>query len=143
LRFEVDGLYKRAGFATQNIGGSVTQFYNTSFNQFEIPGVFKYNVSLGHFRPFIEAGASLRHIAGISQSSQFTDVPLFYGNNNTPELRNRNSYGGVAGFGITFKYGPMEISPEARYTRWSNEAFSAAALRTNLDQGDVLVDFSF
>jgi hypothetical protein len=146
LRFEVDGIYKRAGFATQNnsaMGGAATQYYNARFNQFEIPGVFKYNLAMGHYRPFVEVGASMRHIAGITQNSQYTDVPLFYFNSNTPELMNRNSFGGVAGFGFTFKKGPVEISPEARYTRWANESFDAAGLRTNLDQGDVLLGISF
>jgi len=146
LRFEVDGLYKRAGFATQNnfaLGGTATQYYNTSFNVFEVPGVIKYNIALGHFRPFIDAGASLRHIATVSQSSEYTTLPLFYYNNNTPELRNRNTVGAVAGFGITFKKGPFELTPEARYTRWANQSFSAAGLRTNLDQGDILLGISF
>ena len=148
LRFEVDGLYKRAGFATQNnsavaFGTATTGYYNSHFNVFEVPGVFKYNIAMGHYRPFVDFGASMRHIAGISQSSYFTGVPLYYYNNNTPELRNRNSFGGVAGFGITFKKGPFELTPEARYTRWANESFSAAGLRTNLDQGDVLLGISF
>jgi hypothetical protein len=149
LRFEIDGLYKRAGFATQGLAagfggvGTATQYYNTSANVFEIPGVFKYNISVGHFRPFIDFGASLRHIATINQTSLFTDRPLFSFDNNTPELRNRNSFGGVAGFGITFKKGPFELTPEARYTRWANESFSGMGLRTNLDQGDVLLGISF
>ena len=146
LRFEVDGLYKRAGFANQNngvLGGTTTQFYHTSFNEFEIPGVFKYNVAMGHFRPFLDFGASMRHIATVEQTSFETGVPLFDYDNNTSELHNRNSFGGVAGFGITFKKGPFELTPEARYTRWANESFTAAGLRTNLDQGDVLLGISF
>lgn len=146
LRFEVDGLYKRAGFATQNdfaLGGASTQYYKAGFNQFEIPGVFKYNLAMGHYRPFVEVGASLRHIATVNQSSEYSGLPLFYFNDNTPELVHRNSVGGVAGFGITFKKGPIELTPEARYTRWANESFSAPGLRTNLDQGDVLLGISF
>ncbi len=146
LRFEVDGLYKRAGFASQNdfaLGGGATQYYNTSFNQIEVPGVFKYDLALGHLRPFVEAGASLRHISTVSQSSEYSSLPLFYYNNNTPELMNRNSFGGVAGFGITFKKGMFELTPEVRYTRWANQSFEAAGLRTNLDQGDVLLGLSF
>lgn len=146
LRFEVDGLYKRAGFATQNnfaLGGTATQYYNTSMNVFEVPGVFKYNIAVGHFRPFVDFGASLRHIATIRQTSIFTTEPLYHLAENTPELRNRNSAGAVAGFGITFKKGPFELTPEARYTRWANQSFTAQGLRTNLDQGDVLLGISF
>jgi hypothetical protein len=60
-------------------------------------------------------------------------------------LHNRNTFGGVAGFGLTFKRGPFELTPEARYTRWANQSFvgSLGSLRTNLDQGDVLLGISF
>lgn len=148
LRLEVDGLYQRAAFATQNSivslgGGSATQYYSTKMNVFQIPALFKYNVAMGHFRPFIDFGASLRHIAGIDNVSSYTDLPLYYYNNNTPELKNRNSYGGVAGIGMTFKKGIFELTPEVRYTRWSNESFTAAGLRTNLNQGDFLLGIGF
>ncbi len=148
LRFEVDGLFKRAAFATQNSivslgGGDATHFYSTKMNVFEVPALFKYNLAMGHFRPFIDFGASLRHIAGIDNVSSYSDLPLYYYDNNTPELKNRNSFGGVAGIGMTFKKGMFEFSPEVRYTRWANESFTAAGLRTNLDQGDVLLGISF
>lgn len=110
---------------------------------FEIPGVFKYNIAMGHFRPFVDFGASLRHIATVRQTSVYTNRPLTFINDNTPELSNRNSVGGVAGFGVTFKKGLFELTPEARYTRWANQSFSAPGLRTNLDQGDVLLGISF
>ena len=59
------------------------------------------------------------------------------------ELKNRNSFGGVAGIGMTFKKGPFELTPEVRYTRWANKAFSGAGLSYNLDQGDFLLGISF
>jgi hypothetical protein len=145
LRFEVDGLYKRAGFATSSAlgGGSSEGYYTSKLNAFEVPGLFKYNIAVGHFRPFIDAGASLRHIAGLQETTTIVGLPNSFINNSVPGLVNRNSFGGVAGFGITFKKGPFELTPEARYTRWANESFSAMGLRTNLDQGDVLLGISF
>jgi Outer membrane protein beta-barrel domain len=147
LRFEVDGLYKRGGF-----DGSIQSFISpgytptgnvrTSFNQWEIPGVFKYNVSLGHWRPFVDFGASYRHISTITQRTYIGDAAPVYSDNSSA-LVNRNSFGGVAGFGMTFKKGPFEITPEARYTRWANSAFEASSLRSNKDQGDVLLGISF
>ncbi len=115
----------------------------TTFNDWEIPGLFKYNITMGHFRPFVDFGASLRHISTITQT---TYAPGFsYGQitDNSVALHNRNTVGGVAGFGFTFKKGPFELTPEARYTRWANEAFQTNGLRTNLDQGDVLLGISF
>jgi hypothetical protein len=145
LRFEVDGLFKRGGFDSQlpwSAGG--VAYRPTTFNQWEIPGLFKYNVAMGHFRPFIDFGASMRHISTITQRN--AAAGLFLGPQyatNSIALHNRNSYGGVAGFGFTFKKGPFELSPEARYTRWANEAFEYTGFRTNLDQGDVLLGISF
>jgi|SRR5579875_1201430 len=145
LRFEVDGLFKRGGFnsALPFAGGGLA--YNpTTFNQWEIPGLFKYNVAMGHFRPFIDFGASLRHISTITQTTD--EAGLSFGpviGDNSFALHNRNSFGGVAGFGFTFKKGPFELTPEARYTRWANEAFEYTGFHTNLDQGDVLLGISF
>ena len=144
LRFEVDGLYKRGGFdstiTAPNAGG--TAFTRTSFNQWEIPGMFKYNVTLGHFRPFIDFGATYRHISTIDESTALPGAQISHLDNSN-YLRNRNSFGGVAGFGISFKKGPFEFTPEARYTRWANNSFAAPGLVSNKDQGDVLIGVSF
>lgn len=143
FRFELDGIYKRAGFdsTTPLIGGG-SVYRPTTFNDIEIPGLFKKTVGLGHLRPFVEVGASMRHIATISQFTYGLGT-LGTIDNNAVELRNRNTFGGVAGFGFTFKRGPFELSPEARYTRWANQTFTAPGLRTNLDQGDVLLGITF
>ena len=142
LRFEVDGLYKRGGFNSYNIVGDGA-YRPTNFNWWEVPGVFKINFAMGHFRPFVDVGASLRHISTIRQT---TFAPAaFQGviTDNALELHNRNSFGGVAGIGFTFKKGPFELTPEARYTRWANQAFVGPGLRTNLDQGDILLGIGF
>jgi len=145
LRFEVDGLFKRGGFDSALPFGTTGSlaYRPTTFNWFEVPGLFKYNVAMGHFRPFVDFGASLRHIAGITQTGYGTGASFGILDDNAIELHNRNSYGGVAGFGFTFKKGPFELTPEARYTRWANEAFQTNGLRTNLDQGDVLLGIGF
>lgn len=145
LRFEVDGLFKRGGFSSAlPFTTGTTAYRPTTFNQWEIPGMFKVNIAMGHYRPFVDFGATFRHISTITQT---TYAPgLFNGytiSNNSIALHNRNSVGGVAGIGFTFKKGPFELSPEARYTRWANQSFLASGLRTNLDQGDVLLGIGF
>lgn len=145
LRMEVDALYKRGGFDSSSTFGTGIGYRPTTLNWWEFPVLIKKNLSLGHFRPFVDIGASLRHISSITQTSYNAAFVYPVINDNAAELHNRNSYGGVAGFGITFKKGPFELTPEARYTRWSNQAFVSAngGLRTNLDQGDVLLGISF
>jgi hypothetical protein len=146
LRFEVDGLFRRGGFNSSLPVGpfsALGNYQQTSFNQWEIPGLFKYNIALGHYRPFVDVGATYRHISTISQR---TFGPAIVGagyTDNAGELANRNSFGGVAGIGITFKKGPLELTPEARYTRWANKAFIGNGLSSNLDQGDVLLGITF
>ena len=145
LRFEIDGLIKRGGFNSVLPSPGGGYMYNpTTFNWWEIPGLFKTNVSLGHVRPFIDFGPTYRHISTIHQETYAADLPLGYAIDNTSfALYDRNSFGGVAGIGITFKKGPVRISPEVRYTRWANGAFEYPGLKTNLDQGDFLLGFTF
>jgi hypothetical protein len=142
LRFEVDGLYKRGGFNFSSVAGTSTLYNPTSFNEWEVPALFKANVLGGHFRPFIDFGAALRHISTITQTTSGLE-PYAVLSDNSSALHNRNSYGAVAGFGFTFKEGPFELTPEARYTRWANESFQTTGFRTNLDQGDVLLGIAF
>ncbi len=145
VRFELDGLYKRAGFSSAlpfgNSGGLA--YRPTTFNNWEVPGLFKFNVLGGHYRPFVDVGASLRHISTISQTMYAPGISIPELTNNSIALHNRNSFGAVAGFGLTFKKGPFELTPEARYTRWANQAFTYTGFKTNLDQGDVLLGINF
>jgi hypothetical protein len=144
LRFETDALYKRGGFNSALPFGNSLAYRPTTFNWWEFPGLFKFNVSLGHYRPFFDIGASLRHISSITETAYIPGNFQAVYNNNSIAMHNRNSFGGVAGFGITFKRGPFELTPEVRYTRWANQAFASAnGLRTNLDQGDFLLGISF
>ena len=145
LRFEVDGLFKRGGFnSALPYTAGTTAYRPTTFNQWEIPGMFKVNIAMGHYRPFVDFGATYRHISTITQTTYAAGLFNGYSiSSNSIALHNRNSVGGVAGIGFTFKKGPFELSPEARYTRWANQSFLASGLRTNLDQGDVLLGIGF
>jgi outer membrane protein with beta-barrel domain len=145
FRLEVDGLYKRTGFSTSGLYGSTgSNFYqSTGANVWEVPALLKTNITLGRIRPFVDFGASLRHISSIQNNEFLPGLVSGIITDNVDGLHNRNSYGGVAGIGITFKRGPIELSPEVRYTRWANESFQINGLRSNLDQGDFLLGISF
>jgi hypothetical protein len=145
FRLEVDGLYKRAGFSTSGLYGSTgSNFYqNTGANIWEIPALLKTNIKVGHVRPFVDFGASLRHVSSIQNNEFLPGLVSGIILNNVDGLHNRNTYGGVAGIGIAFKRGPVTLSPEVRYTRWANESFQTNGLRTNLDQGDFLLGITF
>ena len=150
LHFEIDGLYRRGGFDSGLPWAAGGLAYRpTSFNWWEVPGLIKYNFNFGHLRPFVDVGASLRHISTVSQTTYafglLNNVAM---TDNSIAIHNRNSFGGVAGIGVTFKLGAVNLSPEARYTRWANEAFQwnnslTSGLHTNLDQGDFLLGITF
>lgn len=146
LRFELDGLIKRGNFNSgfPYAGGGIA-YQPTNFNWWEIPGLIKTDVRLGHVRPFVDFGATLRHISTIQQYTYAAGLPGGFSiDDNSIALHNRNSYGGVAGLGITFKEGPLHVSPEIRYTRWANSAFEGVGgFKTNLDQGDFLLGITF
>ena len=142
VRFEVDGLVRRGGFDSALTESTGMVYRPTSFNEWEIPGLFKFNVLGGHYRPFVDVGPVYRHISTIAQMTYGIE-PFGTLSNSSSALMNRNSFGGVAGFGLTLKRGAFELSPEARYTRWANQSFSAMGLHTNLDQGDVVLGITF
>ena len=105
----------------------------------------KYKFSAGHYRPFIDAGASLRHITSITEKTYLNGSGTPILNDNSMALLNRNSAGGVFGVGADFVWHRFHLSPEARYTRWFNEAFRSTngQLHTELNQVDLLVGLTF
>ena len=73
LRLEIDGLYKRAGFAasnTANIFGS-SGHYKTNMKVWEVPALLKTNITLGNVLTFIDFGASLRHVSSFQTTDYF------------------------------------------------------------------------
>jgi opacity protein-like surface antigen len=142
---EVDALYKRLGYQYQAFPATGTVTSQTVANSWEFPLLIKWAFPGGPIRPFVDAGASFRHISGVhqiqeifGQSNTSTDNPV--------EFHKSTDEGFVFGGGIEFKIGHLRISPELRYTRWGGENFRdpvQAFLRTNRNQGDFLLGFTF
>lgn len=145
LRFSIaiDALYKRLGYEYQETTPGVVAT-RTVANSWEFPGTLRWEVLPGPIRPFVGAGASVRHISGISQVREVANVVTEI--NNAPEFNKRNDVGFVFGGGVAFKFGRVRVSPEFRYVRWGSEAFRDPArtlLRSNRNQGDFLVGLTF
>lgn len=145
---EADALYKRVGFdySNANFNAAGPAYQSTVANWWEFPGLIKYALPTGRFHPFIDFGASLRHITSIRQT---TNNAAFFASaiaDNSTFLQHRNSAGAVFGIGAQVPVKHLLLTPEVRYTRWFNQAFGDAGnnlLRTNLDQVDVLIGFNF
>lgn len=143
---EVDGLYKRVGYQYEASGPFV--YSKTVANSWEFPLLGKFEILPGPVRPFFDAGVSIRHLSGIRQVRQTIAAGTFnrVEVNNAVEFNKRNDVGFTSGFGVAFKLGPVRVSPEFRYTRWGGESLRdpiRSLLRTNRNQGDFLLGFTF
>jgi len=141
---EVDALYKRIGYQYEQPLPD-TVYAKTVANSWEFPLLVKWAILPGPVRPFVDAGASVRHISGVNQFRSVANAAGITINNAT-EFNKRNDIGFVFGGGVEFKLGRVRISPELRYTRWGSENFRDplnALLRTNRNQGDLIVGFTF
>ena len=142
---EVDALYRRLGYEyNQFAGPGSPTATRTVANSWEFPVLGKYAIWGGPARPFIDAGANFRHIAGVNQiRSTLAAVNV---NVTAPEFNEDNDIGFVFGGGVEFKLGHVRITPEFRYTRWGSENFRdpvASLLRTNKNQGDFILGLTF
>jgi opacity protein-like surface antigen len=143
---QVDGLYRRLGYQYEASGPFTYQ--KTVANSWEFPVLAKFEIVPGPVRPFISGGASFRRLSGIRQIREGisngtlgrVEVTDF------DEFNKQNDIGMTFGAGLAFKLGGVRISPEFRYTRWGGEAFRDplnSLLRTNRNQGDFIVGFTF
>lgn len=143
---EVDALYRHLGFDYQ--ATSPSTFTTTRANSWEFPVLIKFEITPGPVRPFVDAGASFRHITGVKQLQQVISAGTLgtVEVNNPPEFNKENDIGFTFGGGLTFKIGWVRISPELRYTRWGSETFRDpinSLLHTSRNQGDFLLSFTF
>ncbi|HWQ54411.1 MAG TPA: hypothetical protein VN442_12060, partial [Bryobacteraceae bacterium] len=72
----------------------------------------------------------------------FGSVPGFLFNGATSP----NTVGFVAGAGLRLKLGPVNITPEIRYTRWGADSFSQSLLDVfplSRNEGSVLLGVTF
>lgn len=140
LAFELDGLYRPGSFAFEQ---SFSQFYeHTHFDTWEFPFMFQYNFTKGRLRPFVDLGASFRHISGVHTTFDAA-VASFPPENTSDFLRNWSSWGGVVGSGIAFKGGPIEFRPQFRYTRWVNQSFNSLGMTNSLNESVILLGIGF
>ncbi len=141
---EFDALYRRLGYQYEQPFPN-TVYAKTVANSWEFPMLVKWAILPGPVRPFIDGGASIRHISGLRQFRSVANAAGVEINNAT-EFNKRNDIGFVFGGGVEFKVGVLRISPELRYTRWGSENFRDpinSLLRTNRNQGDFMIGLTF
>lgn len=136
LGVEIDALYRRVGTreSTTDIVGDQFRSRDRS-NSWEFPILLKYRFP-GRIRGlYASGGYAPRRIAG---SGVLESICCFnpYGPSTNVTLTVRNysteydtSHGLVVGGGVEIRAGFLKVSPEFRYTRWNNKAFSTFGSR--------------
>lgn len=136
LGFSVEGdaLYSRESL---NIGQfSGFNLASTHADWWEFPVMLKYTAGEREIAPQLGAGVSFQHLNGYGQPASFFLNPGM----------SANSVGFVASGGIRWKLGPVDVTPEIRYTRWGGNGFSTGfANFLPLDRNEVsaLVGITF
>ncbi len=144
LRFSVqlDALY--GNFTYRSVAGTQAgqTIANalTSSDQWQFPLQLKYRFISGALRPFVNAGASFRHLYNLNQVPQFITGPA------SGSLSNDFGTGFVVGGGLELKIAFLKISPEIRFTRWGTNTFRQGVTNIfdlNRNEGQFLVGLTF
>lgn len=144
LAIEFNALYTRTDFS--GVGGIAGSILNSvvDADSWEYPLLLKYtfggaNAGVAAVRPFVDAGASFRRRSDLTSIGRF--ITGSSGNDD-----NDLGKGFVIGGGVEIKALFLRISPEVRFTRWGVDSLRegfGGVLRTNRNQGQVLVGISF
>ena len=136
LGFSVEGdaLFNRETLSVGQFAG--LNALSTHADSWQFPMMLKFTAGSRAIAPVLGAGFSIRHF------NNFGGLPSILLTGST----SANSVGFVAGGGLQFKAGPVAITPEVRYTRWSGSGLAESLLDTfssNRNQAQVLVGFTF
>ena len=144
LRFEANALYTRLDSDATEIVISrpVTTARATRANSWQFPLLLKKEIPVRRVQPFGDIGYALRHVSGTSHIvlTAATNTVLPY-QAFDESLVGTWVHGFVVGGGLAFHSGPLEFSPEVRYTRWAvrNSKPVIPTLNVNLNQADFLL----
>jgi opacity protein-like surface antigen len=126
---EVNALYRHYGFS--GTPGSV------STGAWQFPLVAKYRFKAPLVRPYVEAGVAWDKLSGLTETlASITKAST---------VHKDVTHGFVFGGGVEVKALLIRISPEIRFTRWTDQHFldPAGLVKSNLSQAEFLVGVSF
>jgi opacity protein-like surface antigen len=135
LGFSVEGdaLYNRRSLG---LGLSALSALGYHADWWEFPVMAKFTPGSGAIAPVLGAGVTVQHI------NNFGDVPSYLFTGSTQS----NSVGFIAGAGVRFRVGAVSVTPEMRYTRWTNRGFTQSLVDTitgGRNQAQLLVGVTF
>jgi hypothetical protein len=116
---EGDALFRRE---TLNLGSFAGFNPNVHSDSWEFPVMLKYTGGRKVISPVFGVGAAARHI---NDFNNLGSIPAFLLNGGSTAS---NSVGFVTGGGVKFQMGPVQVTPEIRYTRWGGNGLSQQLL---------------
>ena len=139
---ETGFLYKRIGTDAIFLFDNNRAVYRIRGDSFEIPVVGKYYMRSSRvFTPYLGLGVAMRRTWQTTEGSTTGPPNPFFstGNFRRSEVSPWGA-GAVGGAGVQFQHGRWKLSPEFRYTRWSQEGQS---IPRNPNQVEFLFGISF
>ena len=160
LGIELDALHKKLKYTKTTIEPLDQFIAETTATSWEVSMLLKkYLRRFGPLRPYGDVGLSLRHVSGQTHLDEFGpsfEPPVgsqlvFSGTVPTEDLINTWSSGLALGGGVDIQRYSFHVTPEVRYTRWSNESFrnlglsftGSATMQSNKNALEFLVSFTF
>jgi len=146
LAIEVDAIYRREGYYASAPTPNQLFYQFERANSWEVPVLLKYKTSFPVVKPFVEGGYAPRVLSGTLDSYQAVCGilnPLCIPPTLSQAGTNwKTSNGLILGGGVQVGLGRLRLSPEVRYTRWSNAAIDVTQLfsvHSTQNQLDALV----
>jgi len=149
LSVEFDAIYRRfscTGFAGPGNGVTGTG----SSGNWEFPLVAKYKFPSKIVRPYVEAGVAWDTLTGLKNTvtenlcGPPTANPVCNVVATPPAATSKGTMGVVIGGGVDIHAIVIHVSPEIRFTRWSQEYFNlSGVLNSGKNQAEFLVGFTF
>jgi hypothetical protein len=158
LAAEADALYSRTGYRGSYCRLTYCGSESAHANVFTVPMLLKYRVHRAHIPVFAAGGVSYRRVgeahgnawswrSGQLASNEVVDYTIHQARYTDSA---RNGVGFVAAGGLEFKTGIVKFTPEFRYTRWRQPAWSLLGSGggyysngSSLNQFDVLFGVIF
>jgi len=149
LSVEADALYRGYRYQHSSISAELTEPDGTTYPAFaysyrsntkvwDVPLLLKYRIGSRRYRPFVDAGATFSHQSSdlIVSSSCLSSASVcaassfatYYGSGVHLITATSGSTGPTAGAGVEFKIGRFRLSPEVRYTHFSNSTRNLATV---------------
>jgi hypothetical protein len=144
---EVDALYRHFNYqSATTLIDAATSAYATS-NAWEFPLLLKYKFPSKIVRPYIDGGVAWDTLQGLSETITTTIAPSHTTTtttSNPSELMNNTTMGLVFGGGLEVKALLIKLSPEVRFTYWTNQHFNALnLLNSKQSQAEFLLGITF